>query len=58
MGVSISVNTSPLAGKEGSKITLNDIRMRLKEQAQNDVALSLSADSKSNSIQVRGRGDL
>lgn len=30
MGVSISVNTSPLAGKEGSKITLNDIRMRLK----------------------------
>lgn len=31
MGVSISVNTSPLAGKEGSKITFNDIRVRLKE---------------------------
>jgi len=30
MGVSISVNTSPLAGKEGSKITLNDIRVRIK----------------------------
>ncbi len=31
MGVSISVNTSPLAGKEGTKITLNDLRQRLKE---------------------------
>jgi GTP-binding protein len=33
MGVSISVNTSPLAGKEGSKITLNDLRSRLKEES-------------------------
>lgn len=31
MGVSISVNTSPLAGKEGTKVTLNDIKNRLKE---------------------------
>jgi GTP-binding protein len=29
MGVSISVNTSPLAGKSGSKVTLNDIKQRL-----------------------------
>lgn len=30
MGVSISVNTSPLAGKEGTKVTLNDLKVRLK----------------------------
>lgn len=30
MGVSVSVNTSPLAGKEGKKVTLNDIKQRLK----------------------------
>lgn len=30
MGVSISVNTSPLAGKEGSKVALNDLKVRLK----------------------------
>lgn len=58
MGVSISVNTSPLAGKEGTKITLNDIKMRLKEEGENDVALSIHSEGKSNSIQVRGRGDL
>lgn len=31
MGVSISVNTSPLAGRAGSKVTLNDIKQRLLE---------------------------
>jgi len=41
MGVSISVNTSPLAGKEGTKFTLNDLKVRLKEEAENDVALSV-----------------
>ena len=59
MGVSISVNTSPLAGKEGTKVTLNDIKNRLKEEAENDVALTVIAEGKgSGSVQVRGRGDL
>lgn len=59
MGVSISVNTSPLAGKEGTKVTLNDIKNRLKEEAENDVALTVIADGKgTGSVQVRGRGDL
>jgi len=31
MGVSISVNTSPFAGTEGSKLALNDLRVRLRE---------------------------
>ena len=57
MGVSVSVNTSPLAGKSGSKITLNDLKLRLLEEAENDVALTVKVESKS-SIQVRGRGDL
>ncbi len=41
MGVSISVNTSPLAGKEGKKVALNDIKQRLIEEAENDVALTV-----------------
>ena len=52
MGVSISVNTSPLAGKAGSKLTLNDLKMRLLEEAENDVALTVLGEGKS-SIQVR-----
>ena len=59
MGVSISVNTSPLAGKEGQKLTLNDIRSRLLEEAENDVALEVSSSGKNaGTIQVKGRGDL
>jgi GTP-binding protein len=57
MGVSISVNTSPLAGKSGSKVALNDLKQRLEEEAENDVALTVVSEGKS-AIQVRGRGDL
>jgi len=59
MGVSISVNTSPLAGKEGTKVALNDLKTRLKEEAENDVALTVITEAKgSGAVQVRGRGDL
>ena len=59
MGVSISVNTSPMAGKEGQKLTLNDLKTRLLEEAENDVALVVSSSGKTaGKIQVRGRGDL
>lgn len=39
MAISVNVNTSPLAGKEGDKLTLNDIKNRLTEESENDVAL-------------------
>jgi len=32
MGVTIYVNTSPLCGKEGTKITYNDLKNRLKDE--------------------------
>ena len=59
MAISVNVNTSPLAGKEGEKLTLNDIKNRLTEEADNDVALLIeSGKNKTNAITVRGRGDL
>jgi GTP-binding protein len=59
MGVSINVNTSPFAGKEGEKLTLNDLKLRLLEEAENDVALEVNIGNKnSTSIMVKGRGDL
>lgn len=59
MGVSINVNTSPFAGKEGEKLTLNDLKNRLLLEAENDVALEVNTGSKnSTSIMVKGRGDL
>jgi GTP-binding protein len=56
MGISVAVNTSPLAGKDGSKIAFNDIRKRLEWESENDVALKLEV--RKDTIEVRGRGDL
>ena len=59
MGVSVNVNTSPFAGKEGTKMTLNDIKNRLIEESENDVALDVNPGGKtSTSVMVKGRGDL
>lgn len=59
MGVSINVNTSPFAGKEGTKMTLNDIKNRLIEESENDVALEVNPGNRtSTSVMVKGRGDL
>lgn len=41
MSISINVNTSPLAGKEGKKMSKNAIKSRLIEESDNDVALKL-----------------
>ena len=59
MGVTITVNTSPFAGKDGSKLTLNDLKNRFIEEAENDVALEvITGSDKSSGVTVRGRGDL
>jgi GTP-binding protein len=59
MAISVNVNTSPLAGKEGDKLTLNDIKNRVVEESENDVALLVEATkNKTNAITIRGRGDL
>lgn len=59
MAISVNVNTSPLAGKEGDKLTLNDIKNRVTEESENDVALLIeTGKNKTNAITIRGRGDL
>lgn len=61
MSVSIASNTSPLAGKDGGqKLTYNQIKQRLQEESENDVALRVGGLDKKdgNSLMVEGRGDL
>jgi len=60
MFITINVNTSPLAGKEGDKLTKSKIRERLIKEAENDVALRVIEDKKGDNggITVQGRGDL
>ena len=40
MSITISVNSSPLAGTEGKKLTSTQIRDRLVTEAQNNVGIS------------------
>ena len=40
MSITITVNTSPLAGTEGSKLTSTQIRDRLIQEAQNNVGIT------------------
>ena len=40
MSITISVNSSPLAGTEGKKLTSTQIRDRLVTEAQNNVGIT------------------
>ena len=46
MSITISVNSSPLAGTEGKKLTSTQIRDRLVSEAQNNVGITFSQNDK------------
>ena len=58
MSITISVNSSPLAGTEGKKLTSTQIRDRLVSEAQNNVGISFSQNDNVDSFVISGRGEL
>ena len=58
MSITISVNSSPLAGTEGKKLTSTQIRDRLVTEAQNNVGISFSQNSNVDAFVISGRGEL
>jgi GTP-binding protein len=58
MSITISVNSSPLAGTEGKKLTSTQIRDRLVMEAQNNVGISFSQNNNVDSFVISGRGEL
>ena len=61
MSIVIGVNTSPLAGKEGSKITDRQIKSRLEQELVGNVSLrvnDIDAVAGAKSYEVQGRGEL
>src|SRR5210317_1635203 len=58
MSITITVNTSPLAGTEGKKLTSTQIRDRLLQEAQNNVGITFSENDGNDSFVVSGRGEL
>lgn len=53
-----SVNDSPLAGTEGSKVTSRMIRDRLFKEAEANVALRVRETDQADAYEVAGRGEL
>lgn len=58
MAVTISVNDSPLAGQEGSKVTSRMIRDRLLKEAEGNVAIRVRETDAKDAFEVAGRGEL
>ena len=56
--MTFSVNDSPLAGKEGDKVTSRVIWARLEKEAEGNIALKISRTDNSDSFEVAGRGEL
>lgn len=53
-----SINNSPLAGREGDKLTSRVLRARLFREAEGNVALTISETENTDSFEVAGRGEL
>jgi GTP-binding protein len=58
ISVTIGVNTSPLAGQEGDKLTARQIRARLDEELVGNVSLRVLDTDRPEMWEVQGRGEL
>jgi GTP-binding protein len=58
LAMTFSVNDSPLAGREGDKVTSRVIRARLMREAEGNVALQVKDAEGGDAYEVAGRGEL
>jgi GTP-binding protein len=58
LSMTFSVNDSPLAGREGDKVTSRMIWDRLQKEAECNIALKISRSETAESFEVAGRGEL
>jgi GTP-binding protein TypA/BipA len=58
MSITLGVNTSPLAGKDGSKLTARQIKARLDQELIGNVSLRVAETERPDTYEVQGRGEL
>ena len=58
LSMRFAVNDSPMAGREGSKVTSRMIRDRLYREAESNVAIKVTESADKDSFEVAGRGEL
>ncbi len=58
LSITIGINTSPMAGKEGSKLTARQVRERLDRELVGNVSLRVLDTDRPEAWEVQGRGEL
>jgi len=58
LAMTFSINDSPLAGREGDKVTSRLIRARLEREAEGNVAIRIRETEQKDAFEVAGRGEL
>ena len=58
LAVTIGINTSPLAGTEGTKLTASLVKQRLDQELVGNVSLRVNPTQRPDAWDVQGRGEL
>ena len=58
LGMTLGVNTAPLAGRDGSQLTARLIEARLKQELVGNVSLKVLPTERPDTWEVQGRGEL
>lgn len=58
LSMQFTVNDSPIAGREGSKVTSRMIRDRLERESEGNVAVQITESENKDAFDVAGRGEL
>jgi GTP-binding protein len=58
LSVVIGINTSPLAGRDGNRLTARQVRARLDQELVGNVSIRVNDTERPDSWEVQGRGEL
>jgi GTP-binding protein len=58
LSITLGINTSPLAGREGDKLTASLLQKRLDQELVGNVSLRVNATERADTWEVQGRGEL
>ena len=58
LAVTVGINTSPLAGRDGSKLTARQVKQRLDSELVGNVSLRVNPTERPDAWEVQGRGEL
>jgi GTP-binding protein len=58
LSITIGINTSPLSGKEGDRLTASMVKARLDQELVGNVSLRVLATGRPDAWEVQGRGEL